>query len=184
MHRALRLVFCKASVQPPNACISPELVAKLWQSMDISTRTKTCIYGCLVLSVLLHGAESRPITPSQLQLLEDFHHRCLRSILGVCRSDRISTEELLRRTHLCNIGTTIHCLWLQWLGHVMQMPGERVAPQVLFGQVRGTRPVGSPPVSLRGLMRNDVLRHVCMFHISWHVQSYYVSQGGTPGVGL
>jgi hypothetical protein len=24
----------------------------------------------------------------------------------------------------------------------------------------------------------------CMFHISWHVQSYYVSPGGTPSVGL
>ncbi len=39
----------------------------------------------------------------------------------------------------------------------MRMPGERVARQVLFGQLRGTRPVGSPPVTLRGLMRNDVL---------------------------
>ncbi len=32
-----------------------------------------------------------------------------------------------------------------------------MAQQVLFGQLRGTRPVGSPPVTLRGLMRNDVL---------------------------
>jgi hypothetical protein len=24
----------------------------------------------------------------------------------------------------------------------------------------------------------------CIFHVSWHVQSYYVSPGGTPGVGL
>jgi hypothetical protein len=24
----------------------------------------------------------------------------------------------------------------------------------------------------------------CMFHISWYVKSYYVSLGGTPGVGL
>ncbi len=39
----------------------------------------------------------------------------------------------------------------------MRMPGERVARQVLFGQLRGTKPVGSPPVTLRGLMRNDVL---------------------------
>ncbi len=43
------------------------------------------------------------------------------------------------------------------LGHVMRMPEERVARQVLFGQLRGTRPIGSPPVTLRGLMRKDVL---------------------------
>ena len=131
--------------------------AKLWRSRDISTRTKTRIYGSLVLSVLLYGAESWPITPSQLQRLEVFHRRCLRSILGVRRRDGISIEELLRRTQLCSIGTTIRRLRLRWLGHVMRMPGERVARQVLFGQLRGTRPVGSPPVTLRGLMRKDVL---------------------------
>jgi hypothetical protein len=75
---------------------------------------------------------------------------------GLRRRDGISIEELLRRTQLCNIGTTIRRLHLRWLGHVMRMPGERVARQVLFGQLRGTRPVGSPPVTLRGLMRKDV----------------------------
>jgi hypothetical protein len=41
----------------------------------------------------------------------------------------------------------------------MRMPGERVARQVLFGQLRdrGRRSVGSPPVTLRDLMRKDVL---------------------------
>ena len=73
------------------------------------------------------------------------------------RRDGISIEELLRRTQLCSIGTTIRRLRLRWLGHVMRMPGERVARQVLFGQLRGTRPAGSPPVTLRGLMRKDVL---------------------------
>jgi hypothetical protein len=86
-----------------------------------------------------------------------FHHRCLRSILGVRRRDGIRTEELLRHTQLCNIGTTIRRLRLRWLGNVMRMPGERVARQVLFRQLRGRRPVGSPPVTLRGLMRKDVL---------------------------
>jgi hypothetical protein len=105
---------------------------------------------------LLYGADSWPITASQLQQLEVFHRRCLRSILGVRRRDGISIEELLRRTQLCNIGTTICRLRLQWLGHVMRMPGK-CGMACLFGQLRGTRTVGSPPLTLRGLMRNDVL---------------------------
>jgi hypothetical protein len=52
---------------------------------------------------------------------------------------------------------TLHLLRLRWLGHVMRMPGEHAAQQVLFGQLRGARPVGSPPVSLHGLMHRDVL---------------------------
>ena len=111
------------------------------------------IYGSLVLSVLLYGAESWPIRPSQLA--QFFHRRCLHSILGVHQSDAISAEELLRHTQLCNIGTTIRRLRLRWLGHIMHMPGERVARQALFGQLTGTRPVGSLPVTLRGLMRKD-----------------------------
>jgi hypothetical protein len=39
----------------------------------------------------------------------------------------------------------------------MLMPGTLVAWQVLFGQLGGTRPFGSPPVSLRSLMRKVVL---------------------------
>ena len=73
------------------------------------------------------------------------------------RRDGISIEELLRRTQLCNIGTTIRRLRLRLLrlGHVMRMSGERVARQALCGQLTGTRPVGSLPVTLRGLMRKD-----------------------------
>jgi hypothetical protein len=40
----------------------------------------------------------------------------------------------------------------------MRMSAERVARQVLFRQLRGTRPMDSPPVSLRSLMRKDVLQ--------------------------
>jgi hypothetical protein len=67
------------------------------------------------------------------------------------------TEELLRRTQHCHTCTTIHCLRLQWLGHVMRMPSERLARQALFRQPRSTKPVGPLPVSLRHLMRKDVL---------------------------
>ncbi len=113
-----------------------------------STRTETCIYGSFVLSVLLYGAESWRITRTQLQWLDAFHHRCLRTILGVRWSDPISTEELLRRTPQCHIGTTILRLRLRWLGHVMRMPAECVARQVLFEQLRGTRLVSSLAVSV------------------------------------
>jgi hypothetical protein len=84
--------------------------AKLWRNRDISTRNKTQTHGSLVLSVLLYGAESWPIEPSQMQSLELFHHRCSCSLLGVRRSDGVSAEELLRRTQQHHICTTIRCL--------------------------------------------------------------------------
>jgi hypothetical protein len=110
-----------------------------------------------LLSVLLYGQESCqwPVTPSQLLWLQVFHHRYICSILGARCSDSVSKEELLRCTPQHHIGTNISRL--QWLGHVMCMPGERVARQVLFGQLRGTRPVGSSPVSSRSFMSKDVL---------------------------
>ncbi len=137
--------------------------AKFWRSRDISTCTKTRIYGSLVLSVLLYRAESWPITPFQLQRLEVFHRQCLRSILGVHRCDGISMEDLLRRTQLCSVGTTIRRLRLRWCHqpagpcHAHAWRACRTSRQVLLGQLRDTRPVGSPPVTLRGLMRMNVL---------------------------
>jgi hypothetical protein len=81
---------------------------------------------------------------------------CLPSVLGTHWSDGISTEELLRRAQQHHDGT-IRCLRLRCLAHIMRMTGEHEARQVLFGQLRGTRPVGSPPMTLRSLMHKGVL---------------------------
>jgi hypothetical protein len=118
----------------------------------------TRIYGSLVLSVLLYGAECWPIMHSQLQRLEIFHHRCLRRILRVRRSDDVSIEELRASvphtavpywhtiSRLCCSGWSMSCRCLM-----------SASPLVLFCQLRGTRPVGSSPATIYSLMPRDVL---------------------------
>jgi hypothetical protein len=33
---------------------------------------------------------------------------------------------------------------LQWAGHVIRMPGERIPRKVMMGRVEGVRPIGRP----------------------------------------
>ena len=42
----------------------------------------------------------------------------------------------------------------RWLGHSLRMPDDRLSKKVLFGQVKGCRPLGRPRLSF-----NDVTLH-------------------------
>ena len=48
------------------------------------------MYQAVVLGVLLYAVETWPIKQSDVHSLEVFHHRCLRTILGICRTRQIA----------------------------------------------------------------------------------------------
>ena len=52
----------------------------------LSLQTKRMVYQAVVLGVLLYAVETWPIKQRDVHSLEVFHHRCLRTILGVSRS--------------------------------------------------------------------------------------------------
>jgi hypothetical protein len=69
----------------------------VWHQRRLGATIKLHFYRSLVLTVLLCGGESWPITQANLHRLEVFHQRRLREILLVKRTDGITNEEVLRR---------------------------------------------------------------------------------------
>ena len=76
---------------------------------------------------------------------EVYHNRCVRTILGVTRykqwSDRITTRQLsaefgMERT----IKDILRSNRLRWLGHLACMEDNRMPKQLLFGELKKTRP--------------------------------------------
>jgi len=59
------------------------LCKPLWRQLSISRTTKMRIYNAAVLSVLLHGAETWPLTGTLSSRPDGFDSRVLRSILGI-----------------------------------------------------------------------------------------------------
>ena len=49
-------------------------------------------YRAVVVPTLLYGAETWVLYRKQTRLLEQFHQRCLRSILGIKWQDYVSNE--------------------------------------------------------------------------------------------
>jgi len=63
-------------------------------SQKISTCVKVQLYNSLVLAVLLHGAETWPMTKSTTRKLEAAHHRWLKKILQISWKDKVTNEKV------------------------------------------------------------------------------------------
>lgn len=66
---------------------------KAWSSHVISRRTKVRIYNINVKAVLLHVSETWRTTNETTQ--QCFVNKCLRRILKICWTDKVTTNEML-----------------------------------------------------------------------------------------
>jgi hypothetical protein len=111
------------------------------------------LYRSLVLTVLLYGCESWPMTPPNLHRLEVFHQRRLREILrmkweNASPTRRPSAWRALDRGHAPQ-GAPL-------LARRHRMADERTVKRLLFGQINRTRPLGDVPKTLRRTFEADV----------------------------
>ena len=97
-----------------------QLKNSLWKRSEISPRTKLRVYEAMVLSVLLYGCETWSLKAAEASNLDVFHHKCLRYILGIRLSDRVSNEEVRRRggDHPF-VSEVVKMRRLMWFGHTM-----------------------------------------------------------------
>src|SRR6218665_4104195 len=65
---------------------------KIWKSNGCSIDTKVRLYESIVLSTLLYGVKTWPITVANGRRLEAAHHRWLRRILHVTWRDKYQTR--------------------------------------------------------------------------------------------
>ena len=79
------------------------LSKRVWQSHLLHLSMKIQVNTAVVVPNLLCSAETRFLYRKQIRLLERFHQRCLRSILGIKWLDYVSTVEVFERASLPSI---------------------------------------------------------------------------------
>ena len=80
-----------------------------------------------------------------IRLLERFHQRCLRYILGVKWQDHVSNEEVLKRASLPSIDSILLRVQLRWAAHITRMKDVRMPKAVFFSELEeGKRDRGTP----------------------------------------
>ena len=85
------------------------LSKRVWQSHSLRLSAKIQVYRAVVVPTLLYGVEIWVLYRKQIRLLERFHQRCLRSILGIKWQNHVSNEEVRQ---LAKAGTS-HQAWQQ-----------------------------------------------------------------------
>jgi len=103
----------------------------IWKSKSLNIKIKIRLYEALVMSTLLYGAETWPMTVANMKRLEAAHHRWQRKILGIVWRDKITNVEVRRRTGMDQLEDIIRKRQLQWLGHLHRMEQGRIPKQTL-----------------------------------------------------
>ena len=82
---------------------------------------------------------------NERQKLNVFEMKCLRSMTGVSRLDRVRNEIVRARTGVRReLAVRVHMNVLRWFGHVERMDNERLLKKVMNVKVDGRSARGRP----------------------------------------
>ena len=129
--------ICQAS------CDLGRMQTRVSKNHNLSLHTKIKVYTAVCLSTLLYGSEAWTIYARDMKLLEAWHIRSLRRILGITWEDRNTHEEIYRRTSCTSLESLLGRRQLRWVGHVIRMEDDRLLKQILYGELSsGVRKAG------------------------------------------
>ena len=121
------------------------LQKRVWQNHSLRLSTKLQVYKAAVLTTLLYGSEAWMLYRKQVNLLERFHQRCLRSLVGIKWQDYMTNNEVLGKVNLSSIEAMQISWQLHWVGHVLRMDKTRIPKAVFYGELsEGKRDRGAP----------------------------------------
>ena len=101
-------------------------------SHSIRLSTKILVHRANVVPTVLYIAETWVLYRKQIRLLERFHQRYLRSILGIRWQDYVSNE-VHKRASLRGIESILLQAQLRWAGHVTRMAtSQGCMPKAIF----------------------------------------------------
>ena len=135
------------------------LSKRVWDNKKVTKATKMKVYQACVISTLLYGSETWATKAHQEDLLESFHMRSLRRILGIRWQDRVTNLQVLEETGMLSIHLQLCKRRLRWLGHVRRMKDGRIPKDLLYGELEeGKRKVGCPKLRFKDVVKRDLKR--------------------------
>ena len=86
----------------------------------IKLNTKIKVYRATVLITLLYGAETWTCYRRHVKMLDSFHIRHLRYLMGIKWQDKITNNDVLQRARMDGIEAMLMRAQLRWVGHVQR----------------------------------------------------------------
>ena len=114
-------------------------------------------YKACVISTLLYSNESWTTYARQERILNTFHLRSIRRILGISRKDRVSNDEVLSRAGHLSMYTLLSQRRLRWLGHVHRMNDGRIPKDTMYGELASRKSIiGRPWLRYQDVCTSDM----------------------------
>ena len=111
----------------------------------LGIKAKKCLYEGVIVPTALYGAKAWGMRSAERRKVNVLEMKCLRSLVGVSRMDRVRNEKVRRRAVIeRELASRADQRVLRWLGHVEGMDEYRMARRVLIAEVSGRRVRGRP----------------------------------------
>ena len=111
----------------------------------LGIKAKKCLYEGVIVPMALFGAEAWGSRSAERRKVNVLEMKCLRSLVGVLRMDRVRNEKVRRRAGIeRELASREDQGVSRWFGHVERMDEYRIARRVLMAEVSGGRVRGRP----------------------------------------
>ena len=150
---------------------------RMWSGRSVTVRVKRELYERVVVPTVMYGSESWGMRVEERDKLDVAEMKCLRSMCGVTRMDRVRNEVVRERVGVPErLSKRIDRKVLKWFGHVERMGSERMTKRVYMSEVEGNRGRGRPPFRWRDGVRRacaeremglEEARGVCLDRDAW-----------------
>ena len=154
-YKILKAVTCKRHIFPsPSLYINEKikkktsnfyfLVKGLIRNKDIENKYKIDVCKIYSKKILLYEAKTWTTIKRGESKIQAMEIMFLRGILEKARRDNIRNTFIIEELKIEEIKRDIEKIRLQWYGHVMRIPEERIPKSMLQTKPKGKRPRGSP----------------------------------------
>ena len=110
----------------------------------LGIKAKKCLYEGVIVPRALYGAEAWGMRSAERRKVNVLEMKCLRSLVGVSRMDRVRNEEVCRRAGIeRELASRADQRVLRWFGHEYRMARRLLMAEVSGGRVRGRPRTGS-----------------------------------------
>ena len=108
------------------------------RNKGLGMNVKKVLYEKVIVPTVMYGSELWGMKINERQKLNVFEMKCLRSMTGVSRLDRIRNEVVRARAGVRReLATRVDMNVLRWFGHVERMDNERLLKKVMNARVDG-----------------------------------------------
>ena len=99
----------------------------------LGIKAKKRLYEGVIVPTVLYGAEACGMRSAERRKVNVLEMKCLRSLVGVSRMDRVRNEEVRRRAGIeRELTSRADERVLRWFGHVERIDEYRMARRVLM----------------------------------------------------